>query len=630
MPLERQRDLALIYKSRALQHQIPYQGVHIEGLPELLWIAHIHKWELKLPASLVSRLTGRSSDKPQRATGDTPPKAQIDLRGAVLRDVDASSLNFTGALLQQATFERCILKGVVFAQADLRGARFLDSPLDQTVFLNEHERRALLGRVPGGDISRYIDASRSLTRTPPLSDRIPIATRNELLWLTEVERVDIRFLDLRKTDIFEDDILGLALSPRAMRPDHGKEVLCAIRENRRRHWPPLKNVSIASWQEWYWLKTTRKAILIDGESDHPRFDMRSAQLYQGAFQGADLQAVNLSHGRLAEAHLEYADISDAKLDRANLEHTLLNHARMRMTTLRRTRLDHACMDGANLTRANLRKAHLPYASLLGACVSVANLQHADCLCANFKSADLRGAQVNASTSLIDIAVDSATLWGDLVWHGTPLLEIDWTGIKRLGDDMQLSLLPKGTKQTTRDTTYREVTRAYHQIYLKLKDQGFYAVASRLRLREKELERKQLWEHKMILAWFRSFVSFLLIGYGEKPGQLFYVTALVVEIFAGLYLLVDHLALPPTQQIVMTTSQAALLSLSGLKGPPNFPNEILRLHFYGSLLRGLGILETGIGSVIVLAFTILWTEQLMGNELRHIQAALLPKRPPGKP
>lgn len=627
--MSRKRELMLIYRSRIMRHNRPFQGVRIRNTAELLWIARIHKWPLQRSSTKRHfHLAKFSQSTPPCKATDGVSWARVDLRGAILENVDASSLDFTDAWLTQCRFEACSLASAKLARADLRGSQFVDTPLDSAILLDKHDQEIFEHDVPGGNLSAYVKASSVLTAPAP-GPRIRISTRNELLWLIHHLKVDVRFVDLRSANLFEDDIRLLNIPPDAMKPDRWPEIEAKILENWISEKPLLADVKIASWQEWYWLKSTPAIASTYMNSDPPQFDMCLADLRNSRFQGAKLTGVNLSRAHLEYARLECADLSYANLDRAHLDYAQLNNANLQAASLRRAVLERADLEEANLFKADLRKAYLPYASLLGAIASATNLRAADCLNADFRCTDLRGAEVSASTSLIDIAVNSATMWGDVIWHGTPLLEIDWTQIERLGDEMSLYLQTLSDDLKKRDAVFRDVTRAYHQLYLKLKDQGYYAISTKLRLREKRLERQQLWEHRQYRKWLYSFVAFLLIGYGEKPGRLIIVYAAVVEVWAAVYLQIEHMSLAPSQQKLITSTQALLLSLSALRGSPNFPSQILRQHVYGSLMNGFGIAETWVGSIILLAFTILWTQQLMGNELPYLRLRRRKKHSPGE-
>ncbi len=622
----RRHELAFIYKWNTFRHKRPYDGVQINGLSELLWIASTHGWVLQTSLSWQSRIKKNLSNIQAEVSKNPDTSGIVDLRGAILLNVDLSKLDFSGARLELCQFKACTLKDTVFVGADLRGVRFINTPLNSARFLDENEQNAIESLIPDRDISAYAIASHDITLDAAPGGRIKIKTRNELLWFIQ-NNIDARFLDLRAADIYEDDIHSLAIPSDAMQPERWQEMLAQIERNGKLERPSLAQVKISCWQDWYWLRATATVAADYTLNEPPQYDMREADLRGARFAGAHLQAVNLSHAHLDNALLDCSDLRHANLERAHLELAQLTYAKLDQATLRRAVLRFANLEGASLFETNLRRARMEGARLLGARASVANLRGARCRNADFSCVDLRGARVNASTSLIDITINSATLWGDIVWRGIPLLDIDWSRIKRLGDEMLLDMQAenfsvesegKAQEEKTRDILYREVTRAYHQLYIKLKDQGFYAVSTHLRLREKALERQQLWEHHQFTKWAQSFISFALIGYGEKPGRLIVVYAGVVEIWAAIYLLIERQSLPAGQQGLITSAQAVLLSLSALKGTPSFPKEILRQHIYGALISGAGALETGIGSIILLAFTILWTQRLLGNELPHLR------------
>lgn len=624
----RKRELAFFYRWRTARHALPYKDIVIHGRAELLWIARSHGWPLQ--GSHTVEWPPASAQFVADTSAYPPEERIVNLRGAILDAVDLSDLDFTGALLELCKFKKCTLKNTRFVRAGLQGATFTDTPLGTAVFLDDSEQSALISqRVPHRNLTPYEQASDPASHAPYPTERIIVLTRNELLWLLQ-RGVSARFLDLRTAQLHESDIQSFALTPVAMEPDNAGDILAQLKENHEAGLPYLAKVKIPSWQMWYWLRSTP---LIDGayrQTDPPSFDLREADLADGRFPGVDVHGANLSGAQMDGAHFEWANLREARLNRAHLNRVFLSYTNLSNASLRRAALANSHLECADLYEADLRKAHMENASLLGARLSVARLQEAHCRNADYRGVELRGAHVNASTSLIDITIDARTSWGDIVWHGIPLLDIDWTDIKHIGDEAYLEAsLHSPRKKTAQERldarrsqqrVFRDTTRAYHQLYVKLNEQGFYRISSRLRLREKALERQQLWRNKQFLAWLWSFVAWIMIGYGEKPNRLLYVYVAVVECWAALYLLIDHFAsVIDHQPPALTSAQAVLLSLAALKGSAGFPKALLQQRVFGNLLMVFGLVETWVNAILVIAFTLLWTQRLLGAELPSLRS-----------
>lgn len=608
----------------------PCADMSIQSPGELIWLARRFGWRV-LPtltgetwrARLRNKVLARVFRLPQQGS---PP----DMRRAILEDVDLSGMNLAEAKLEGATFnDRCVVTKTCLIGADLRGAEFNGMEIQRAILLDQNAVRALPQ-----------DGS-----TASLPSRIEVQTRNELLWLLAHGYTTYQ-LGLRSTRVYEKDLKndfkGIQVDPDSVKSETAEKLLEGILANRANGNLPFFGLSVGDWKDLYWLKlVSRYRPQGSPELLKLPLDLRRADLSGGMFVGADLHRVNLRRANLAKARLAAANLSFAWLDRADLTDAQAPGVDLYEANLVRARLFSAHLEGASLVHAKLHEARLDGAHLRGARLAVSDLRGAGLRAADLECADLRGAQVDAATNLIDAKASEGTQWGDIVWHSTPLLDINWHGIGILGDESTLEInvhfgrdyqsgvpeqaLGPGQKlqEDGRDRAYRDVMRAYRQLHLRLYEQGFYGVARRLRLREKAILRKQLWEHRMILQLGYSWTSNLLVGYGERPGRLLLPYTLVIGVWSTLYYALAHRLVPfiPAYKAdnSVTVIQALALSVSTFRGQPNFPGPLLSQHFVGFALQSLGAIETAIGTIILLAITLLWSRRLFGEEIPVVRS-----------
>jgi uncharacterized protein YjbI with pentapeptide repeats len=593
------------YRWNQIRCQSPYNETPIHFKTDLMWIARKRGWRI-LALSQDGRWLARhgralwSRLRREPARGDPP-----NLRGAVLKNIDLSGLDLSGANLEGATFTvGCQLVGTRLINADLRGARFEDVDLSGTIFLNDTQEATLRSYLP------------VTTASIPVGLRVPVSTRNELLWIVS-RGYSPQLIDLRGADVYERDLDGLDLIPESVASPEAETLVGAIQQNLATDKPPFSDVIVGSWKDLLWLKLAVQAGVVSVDiNPQKRLDLRNAKLSGGNFRGASLFKADLCEADLSQAVLDAADLTYARLSEADLSKAWVRGADLVHADLTRGRVFGTHLEGTNLSEANLHRARLDDAVLRGATLSVADLRAATFRSANLECVDLRGARVNAATSFIDARISAGTQWGDVVFHSTPLLEINWRSAKRLGDESILYAYRYLKRSRVRNRYYRDVMRAYRQMYAKLTDQGFYGPARKYRLREKALVRKQLWEYRRIHDWFNSWVAYLLIGYGEQPGKLFIPYFLVIGIWTLLYYALARRTLqflPEYTPDQLTWFQAATLSLSTFRGQPSFPRDLLQQHYIGTFLPVLGAVETAIGTIILLAMTLLWTRRLFGNE-----------------
>lgn len=607
------------YRWNRIRCQPPYDDVSIYDVEDLFWIARQRGWTSIAPLTLRARLAHYAQAIWSRLRRDRtytyggPP----NLRGAHFVDLDLSKLDLSGANLEGATFgDGCILNDTKLVNAKLRGAKLGCVDLSQPILLDPNDARTqtLTDQLPRDPA------------TPPTGQLVRVYTRNELLWVISKD-YDPRWLDLSKSDVYERDLADLELGHSNFASASSWALIGPLQQHQQADVAsPFSDIVIHSWKDLRWLKLASAAgILSIALSPEDFSDLRDANLSGGDFRGADLSMIDLRGAKLAGAKLDAADLSYSRLNAAVLSEASAQGANLMGAKLIGAELTGIHLEEANLFAANLHLARLDNASLTSASLSTAELRGATFREANLECVDLRGASVNAATSFIDAKVSSGTQWGDVVFHSTPLLEINWRSAKRLGDESILRAYDYTKRSGIRYRYYRDVMRAYRQIYSKLYEQGFYGPARVYRLREKYIVRKQLCENRQWRDLFYSWVAFALIGYGEQPGKLILPYFLIIGAFAALYYALAHHSLgfipffPSYKPDQLTWVQSFTLSASSFRGEPSFPQDLLRQHTIGKILPVVGALETAIGTVILLAMTLLWTRRLFGNETPVVEA-----------
>lgn len=602
------------YHWNRIRCQPPYNEISIYYVEDLLWIARQRGWTSIARLSLRQRVAHHARALKSWFRRDTTFGGPPDLRGANFVDIDLSRLDLSGANLEGATFgEGCIFKDTKLINTKLRGAKLGTVDLSQAILLEPNDGRThtLIDQLPRDPA------------TPPSGQLVPAYTRNELLWVI-IKGYDPRWLDLSKSGVYERDLDGLELSHTNFTSASSWALVEPLQRNQTDKKPLFSAVIIPSWKDLRWLKLASAAGVLPIMLSPKDFSNLSGVNLSGCdFRGADLARVDLSGAKLAKAKLDAADLSYSRLNAAELCEASAQGANLLGAKLIGADLSDTHLEGANFINANLHHARLDNASLGGATLSTADLRAAMFREANLECADLRGAQVNAATSFIDAKISSGTQWGDVVFHSTPLLEINWRNAKRLGDE---SILPADNyiKRTEkRYQHYRDVMRAYRQMYGKLNEQGFYGPARTYRLREKAIVRKQLRENRQWRDLVYSSIAYGLVGYGEQPGKLILPYFLVIALFTAVYYLLAHHSLqllpPYTPDQLTWWAQSFTLSASSFRGEPSFPQDLLQQHGIGALLPVIGALETAIGTIILLAMTLLWTRRLFGNETPVVEA-----------
>jgi uncharacterized protein YjbI with pentapeptide repeats len=261
-----------------------------------------------------------------------------------------------------------------------------------------------------------------------------------------------------------------------------------------------------------------------------------------------MAAVHLEEANLFETHLEGAILSKGHLERANVRRAYLEKAN----------LHYAHLEEAFLSRAHLEGAFLRLAHLEGTILYMANLEEVDLRNAFFNHATdvdrvILGNQARGFANLVDVR-----------WGGVNLALVDWTPVKRLGDEFKArqqkwsSGSMKG--ETTRMDELQAAVRANRQLGVMLRGQGLNEVADRFAYRAQVLQRKVFWMQKKFGRGFFSGFLALVAGYGYRMERILFTYAIVVSLFALAYFILGMHYPPP-----IPLSQAFFESITAFHG-----------------------------------------------------------------
>lgn len=154
-----------------------------------------------------------------------------------------------------------------------------------------------------------------------------------------------------------------------------------------------------------------------------------------------------------------------------------------------------CLDlrGANLSRANL--SHLSFSNKKGEtgkpfpCLFHTHLEGADLSQAHLEGADLQRVILDARTNLANIIFsdggNACALLADVCWGGADLSVVDWTRVKKLGNELEAERLPT-------ERSYITAIRAYWQLHLALYQYNMDKEATFYKKKARVLQRKFLW------------------------------------------------------------------------------------------------------------------------------------------
>ena len=423
-------------------------------------------------------------------------------------------------------------------------------------------------------------------------------------------------------------------------------------------------------------------------------NLAKADLSYAQLQGSQLGWAALDEAVLVEAHLEGADLGKASLKHAilagtHLEGADLTKAQMEGSTLLEAHLEGAFLQGASLEGANLFEAHLEGAWLGGAHLEGATLQGTHCegkalgrdererlrawmphFPEILPAADLRGVFLNTRTNLGDIHAGNDqygyVALADVHWGDVNLTVVDWTGLKRLGDetlarpltveedgaqtgerglpasaeravdrllraqevsDVVVSYVIRSptlmkqfrarlareaqaqpeTQQQRERERLQAAVRANRQLAVVLRAQGLNEAADRFAYRAQVLRRRVLRRSgaRAYGPYVFSCVLDVLAGYGYKPGRTLIAYLVTILSFAIIYNVLGHLT---EYQPAMSPLYALVVSIISFHGRGFFPGG-----FLPSLPMAVcAACEAIIGLTIEISFIATFTQRYYGK------------------
>lgn len=356
------------------------------------------------------------------------------------------------------------------------------------------------------------------------------------------------------------------------------------------------------WGEWFFATEEQRTMAV--------VNLQGADLRRAQLQGAGLRGAQLQGAFLGEVQLQGANLSEAQVQKANLRGAQLQKADLAKAQLQKADLRGAQLQGAFLGEAQLREADLHGTKLQKAMLIGAQLQGASLYEAQLQGADLREAQLDGvqlpGATLSDEKY-GPTLLADIRWGEINLAVVDWTPVKRLGDEHR-------AHQTKDVDDYRAAVRANRQLAVVLRDQGLNEEADRFAYRAQKLQRivlrRQALEphvslrHRLekLTSYIFSLFLDLLAGYGYHPIKTLGWYLLVIGGFAMTYSLSGHLPLLP---------DAFVFSIMSFHGRGFFPSLSGETSLHNSLVVSAAA-EAVIGLFIEISFFATFTQRFFGR------------------
>jgi len=431
------------------------------------------------------------------------------------------------------------------------------------------------------------------------------------------------------------------------------------------------------------------------QSKHASANLAKADMSHAQLQRAQLSWATLDGAELVEAHLEGADLGQASLKQAILAGTYLEgadlmKAHLEGSTLLEAHLEGAMLQGASLEGTNLLEAHLEGARLVGAHLEGARLLGTHCegkaLSGDelkrlrawmphfpeiLPAADLRGVFLNTHTHLDGLHAGNDqygyVALADVHWGDVNLTTVDWTDLKRLGDETVAGLLPleeeegaqygeRGlpapveravdmllraqevsdvvvnyvmrsptltnklrerlareerarpeTQQQLDRERFRVAVRANRQLAVVLRAQGLNEPADRFAYRAQVLQRRVLRQSGARASGSYLFSGLLdvLAGYGYKPGRTLVAYLSTILSFAILYYALGHVA---GNQPAMSPLYALVISILSFHGRGFFPAGFLPTQ----PMSVCAACEAIIGLTIEISFIATFTQRYFGK------------------
>lgn len=332
-------------------------------------------------------------------------------------------------------------------------------------------------------------------------------------------------------------------------------------------------------------------------------------------EGVDLHETHLERSILDGAHMEKAQLGGAHLELASL-----TWAHLQGADLFQAHLEGASLQSANAEGAGIQAAYLQNALVMGAHLEGTNLRHAhlegaDLVRATFDgNTDLRFAHLYETSVHLGLLLARLrsrpiyrdALLGDIKWNGVDLTVIDWSGLRKLGDE---TLVPWWRRSRVWVET---ATRANIQLSKQLDNAGLKDDSDRFAYRAQVCQRDVHLRRLHLGRWFFSWLLYIVAGYGYRPLRtLFWYLAVIVG-FAFAYAQATHglltFGLPPSQVQPLAWYEALVLSVSSFHGRGFFqPVQSL-----GDPVAILAAIEAVFGLFIEISFIATFTQRYFGK------------------
>lgn len=228
---------------------------------------------------------------------------------------------------------------------------------------------------------------------------------------------------------------------------------------------------------------------INNQASIKGFYLRRLEFPEAQWQNIDAEDVDL-----AGADLSYSDLTAANLKNANLTGTDLKKANLAGIDLEESHLLRSDLSGARLWHASIKDTNL----------AEANLQEADFLKATFSG---------------------VKLWQVKLENAKFLTRHSFTGKTPIDEKGPLS-----------------ASEAYRSLKQYFVARGRYDDASWASFKEKQLERKHLFQNKK-LGYLPSLLMAGLCGYGEKPYRVIASSLIIIFLYSFIYAALNILKVP---------------------------------------------------------------------------------------
>jgi uncharacterized protein YjbI with pentapeptide repeats len=297
-------------------------------------------------------------------------------------------------------------------------------------------------------------------------------------------------------------------------------------------------------------------------------DLTDAGLMNCDFRRAKLAFADLRRAALPYSDFEGADLLEARLEDAyvggvNFAGASLLGARLERCSFLWGRLPGTQLAGAYLTGAALWRANLRGANLAGAILDDVDFTEADLSGVNLEGARLYGTNLTRATfsnetSLKNIVLSTGSRGltvAEVRWNEVNLAVVDWTPLRRLGDEHRARQADLGEGPMNAAEAYSAAARANQQLTLQLQAQGLSTEADRFAFRARVMQRVSLRRmgRRALPPYLFSLVLSVLAGYGYRPSRGFLAYFVIITFFSIAYSLVGTAGGPVESVVVSLTA-----------------------------------------------------------------------------